>query len=460
MITRASLLALFLAIGSVLSARQDPIGATAIVDATVIPMTSNTAVLRNHTIVIRSDRIASLGPTATTTVPTDALRIDGRGKFVIPGLADMHVHLEYFEQPDILGLFVANGVTTIRNMDGRPYILDWKKKAAAGQLAIPRIYSAGPLLDGIPPVRPDNTVVSSAAEARDQVENQAAAGYDVIKVYSGLSPDVYREILAAAAARKLPVAGHVPRTVGIDAALAGGLRSIEHLADYASAIEADASPFKGKGHWSKRYLSSPIDNARLAALAERQAKSGVWSVPTLIQPLRELLRVDEISGRLAADEVRYIPASGREQWREMATRITKRMDDADWALIADGVRHRRQVVSAFRGAGVKLAAGTDTPNPFVVPGFSLHEELSLLVDAGLSPAEALAATTREAARLMSSNDWGTVAAGQVADLVLLDANPLVQIGHTRQIDSVMLGGRLVSASDRRAMLDAIARTSR
>ena len=460
MITRASLLALFLAIGSVLSARQDSIGATAIVDATVIPMTSNTIVLSNHTVVIRGDRITSVGPTATSGVPKEARRIDGRGKFVIPGLADMHVHLEYFDQPDILGLFVANGVTTIRNMDGRPYILEWRKKAATGQLAVPRIYSAGPLLDGSPPVRPDNTVVSSPVDAREHVEKQAAAGYDFIKVYSALSPDVYREILVAAVMTQMPVAGHVPRAVGLDSALASGIRSIEHLGDYASAIEADASPFKGKGHWSKRYLSSPIDNARLAALAGRQAKSGVWSVPTLVQPLRELLRVDEINSRLAADEVRYIPASGREQWREMATRITKRMDDADWALIADGVRHRRQVVGAFRRAGVKLAAGTDTPNPFVVPGFSLHEELSLLVDAGLSPAEALAATTREAARLMSTNDWGTVAAGQAADLVLLDANPLVQIGNTRQIDSVMLRGRLVSASDCRAMLDAIARTSR
>jgi imidazolonepropionase-like amidohydrolase len=442
------------------SAEQDVARTIAIVDATVIPMTSNTTALSNHTILVSGDRISAVLPASKISVPKGALRIDGRGKFAIPGLSDMHVHLEYFDQPDILGLFVANGVTTIRNMDGRPYLLEWKKKAAAGQLTIPRIYSAGPLLDGNPPVRPDNTVVSSAAEARDQVEQQAAAGYDFIKVYSALSPEVFREILTAASAKKIPVAGHVPRAIGIDAALAGGLRSIEHLADYASAIEADTSPFKGKGHWSKRYLSAPIDNERLATLAEKHAKAGAWSVPTLIQPLRELLRADEIKNRLASDEVHYIPASGRKQWQEMATRIASRMDNEDWALVADAARNRGLVVKAFHSASVAIAAGTDTPNPFVVPGFSLHDELGLLVETGLSPGEALAASTREAARLMSSTDWGTIAAGRSADLVLLQANPLDAIANTRRVEGVMLRGRWVSGEDRRGILDAIARTSR
>jgi imidazolonepropionase-like amidohydrolase len=454
------LLPIVLAIAVAVSAEQDAARTIAIVDATVLPMTANATVLTNHTVIVRDKRISAVGPAAKTPVPPDALRIDGRGKFLTPGLADMHVHLEYFDQPDILGLFVANGVTTIRNMDGRPYLLEWKKKAAAGELTIPRIYTAGPLLDGNPPVRPDNTVVTSMAEAREQVEQQAAAGYDFIKVYSALSSEVFREILAAASSKKIPVAGHVPRAIGIDAALASGLRSIEHLADYASAIEADTSPFKGKGHWSKRYLSAPIDSERLATLAEKHAKAGTWSVPTLIQPLRELLRADEIKNRLASDEVHYIPASGRNQWQEMATRIASRMDSEDWALVADAARNRGQVVKAFHNGGVAIASGTDTPNLFVVPGFSLHDELGLLVEAGLSPADALAASTREAARLVSSTDWGTIAAGRSADLVLLQGNPLDAIANTRRIEGVMLGGRWVSGEDRRAILEAIARTNR
>jgi imidazolonepropionase-like amidohydrolase len=439
------------AIGALTAQRKSTV---AIIGATVIPMTRGAAALPNQTVIVSGDRIIAVGAAANTTAPAGALRIEGSGKFVIPGLADMHVHLEYFEQPDILGLFVANGVTTVRNMDGRPYILDWKRKIASGELSGPRIYTAGPLLDGNPPVRPDNTVVGTGAEATSAVAAQAAAGYDFVKIYSALGLDAYQGIVAEARARKLPISGHVPRAVGLDRLLTDGVRSIEHLADYAAAIEADASPFKGKWHWSKRYLSTPIDPTRLRALAERHAKAGVWSVPTLIQPVRELLRDEEIATRLASEEVSYIPADGRGQWESMARRVASRIDEEEWKLVAAGATNRLQVVAAFHAAGVPLLVGTDTPNPFVVPGFSLHDELALAVRAGLPPLDALAASTREAARFVAG-DWGTIEPGKAADLVVLDANPLDAIEHTRKISGILVKGKWLSANDRARLLGTL-----
>jgi imidazolonepropionase-like amidohydrolase len=246
----------------------------AIVHAAVIPMSGDARVLRDHTVVVLNGRVVALGPSASTRVPAGVREIDGRGKFVMPGLADMHVHLEYFDDPAILELFTVNGVTTVRNMDGRPYLLDWKRRIAAGTLRGPRLYTAGPLLDGSPPVRPDNTVVTSAAEARAAVESQAREGYDFIKIYTALSREAYQAIVETARAQKIAVSGHVPRSVGLDDAIAARQRSIEHLADFASAIQAGTVP-----GWARRYLSMPVDPARIAAVASQLAKAEVLGGP-------------------------------------------------------------------------------------------------------------------------------------------------------------------------------------
>jgi imidazolonepropionase-like amidohydrolase len=432
------------------SARQGGAASIAITHAAVVPMTRDALVLPDHTVVVANGRIVVIGPSNSTPVPAGARQIDGRGKFLIPGLADMHVHLEYFDEPAILGLFTANGVTTVRNMDGRPYLLDWKRRIAAGTLPGPRLYTAGPLLDGSPPVRPDNMVVATAAEARAAVESQIRDGYDFIKVYSALSQDAYQAIVDTARAQNIAVSGHVPRSVGLDGALGARQRSIEHLADFASAIQAVAVP-----GWARRYLSMPVDPGKIATLAEQLVKAEVWSVPTMVQPEREVLRSDEITKRLASDELRYIPADGRQLWERQVRGGASRMDEDDWKLIAAGRAHRLMVVKAFQAAGVHMLAGTDTPNPFVVPGFSLHDELALLVEAGLSPAAALASATREAARYIGASDWGTIHKDAAADLLLLDANPLENITHTKRIAGVAVNGRWIGPDDRAAMLQRL-----
>lgn len=418
---------------------------TAFIGVRVLTMAEAEERLMDQTVLVRGDRIVEIGPADEIDVPEDALRIDGAGKFLLPGLADMHVHLEYFEDPAVLWLFLANGVTTVRNMDGRPYLLEWKKQIARSELPGPTIHTAGPLLDGDPPLRPDNTVVRDAPEARTAVAEQAAAGYDFIKVYTNLSSDAYRAILAAAEEHDLPVAGHVPRGVELPDALRSGQVAIEHLGDHAEAVEADDSPFADGWHWSKRFLAMPFDPDKARKIAEFQAERGVWSVPTLVQADRELAPADAVRAWLEAPEMAYVDSRGRQFWVEQSERFASRMDAEDWALVAQGRQHRLDLTRTLHQAGVSLLVGTDTPNPFVVPGFAIHEELKNFVAAGLTPAAALAAATREAALFLGeSEEWGTVEPGKRADLLLLDADPLAEIENTRQLAGVMVRGRWLS----------------
>ena len=400
-------------------------GEIAFVGVTVIPMSEDSAVLHGQTVLVRGERIAAVGPSDEVDVPEGVREIDGSNKFLIPGLADMHVHLEYFPDPDVLKLFLANGVTTVRNMDGRNYILGWKERTSTGELLGPTIYTAGPLLDGDPPILPDNTVVTNAADAREVVVEQASAGYDFIKAYSNLSPEVYRAILATAREAGLPVVGHVPKRVDLDEALDGGQLAIEHLADFSDWIEADESPFHGRWHWSKLFLAMPVDTAKLTAAAVRTARTEVWIVPTMVQAQRAVAAPGLVRQWLDGPELKHVSNEMRADWEERLQGTADRMDDADWALVAQGQANRERLVSALHEAGAKMLIGTDTPNPFVVPGFSLLSELENFVSAGLSPAEALATATRGAAEFFGEpQDWGTVESGSRADLVLLRSNPL------------------------------------
>lgn len=434
---------------------------TAFVGVTLLPMTPSTAHLADHTVIVTGDRITRIGPRASTPIPEGARSIDGTGKYLMPGLADMHVHLEYTEDPAILRMFLANGVTTVRNMDGRPFIVEWKKRIAAGALLGPAIHTAGPLLDGDPPLRPDNTVVRTAEAARAAVLAQQAAGYDFIKVYTNLSADAYRAVLATARERGLKVAGHVPRTITWDEALTGGQATFEHLSDYDDVLEADDSPSRGRYTWFKRFLGMPLDAVKIAAVAQRQAKASTWTVPTLVQADREIARPAQVQGWLASPEMSLIPAEARAFWQQQVGRSTARMGEDDWALMTKGQANRLEVVRALHKAGVHLLAGTDTPNPFVVPGFSLPDELVNFTTAGLTPLEALATSTREAARFLGQLDeWGTVETGKRSDLVLLDADPLKDIANVRAISGVMVRGRWLPAADLKAALTTLAWTSK
>ena len=425
----------------------------AFVGVTVIPMTAPGLVLSDHTVVIRGGRIAEVGPQSAVAVPAGAQRIDGTGRYLIPGLADLHVHLEYFDDPAVLRLFLEHGVTTVRNMDGRPYLLEWRDRIAAGELAGPTIVTAGPLLDGDPPLRDDNTVVHDAAEGRRIVAEQHAAGYDFVKVYTNLSPEAYRAILAAAREHGMPVAGHVPRGVRLEEALEAGMASIEHLDGYDDLIEADDSPFRNRWHWSKRYLAMPADAAKMRSAAERTAASGVWNVPTLVEK-EKVAPLAEMSGWLGRPEIQRLPQLFRDAWDPAGwdpqrRGAFERMDAEDFALLAVGRRQRLALVKALHDAGAGLLVGSDTPNPFVVPGLAALEEIRLFGEAGLTPYQALAAATREAARFLhQEKEFGTIAPGRRADLLLLSANPLEDLTHLERQVGVMVRGRWLDSSER------------
>ncbi|HEY7447825.1 MAG TPA: amidohydrolase family protein [Vicinamibacterales bacterium] len=441
--------------GSVLTQPSAQTATTAFVGVTVVGMTRSAESVPNQTVIVQQGQIQAVGARTEVAVPDNAVRIDGAGKYLMPGLADMHVHLEYFDDPSLLKLFVINGVTTVRNMDGRPRILEWKKQIEDGTLIGPAIYTAGPLLDGDPPVRSDNTVVRNAAEARAAVLDQKEAGYDFIKVYTNLSGEAYEAVVATAWEQDLPVAGHVPTAVGLKRAMSGQA-SIEHLGDYADAVEADDSPFRNRNQWFKRFLGMPMDRTKAAVLGKEQARQGAWTVPTLVQADRELAPADQIRQWTSAPEMASIPANIRSAWEEQTRRATARMDQEDWRRVALGRQHRLLLVGAFHESGAQLLTGSDTPNPFVIPGFSLRDELKNFVEAGLTAWEALAASTRDAARFADQLDGrGTVEPGQRADLLLLDANPLEDVTNVGKLAGVMARGRWFPREELTQMVDAL-----
>ena len=403
-------------------------------------------VIPDQTVLVEGDRITAVGPRGEVHVPSDARVIQGSGRYLVPALADMHVHLEYFEDPVILRQLVAQGITLVRNMDGRPYILDWRDRTASGVLLGPRIVTAGPILDGDPPLRDDNIALGSAEAARDAVRRQGNAGYDFVKVYTNLGRDAYYAVIDEARARRLPVAGHVPRGLGAQEVMTAGQGSIEHLDGYDELVEADDSPYHGRWHWSKLYLAMPFDAVRAEAAARATAAAGTWNVPTLIVN-EKLAPLSTVRLWLEDPVLAYVPADVRAAWApegrdpyQLAT--VERMEAEDWALLAKGRSNRLAVVRALNQAGAGLLAGSDTPNPFVVPGVALHEELVLMQEAGLTPYEALSTATRNGAAFLGETDeWGIVAPGARADLLLLAANPLEDVANTRRIEGIVLRGR-------------------
>ena len=413
----------------------------AFVGVGVLSMAGEVAAVPDQTVLVSGGAVVRVGSREDVDVPDTFAVVDGAGKYLMPGLADMHVHLEYGDDPRVLDLFLANGVTTVRNMDGRPYILAWRDRIARGEMRGPTIHTAGPILDGDPPLRDDNLAIGSAEDARRAVRDQAAAGYDFVKVYTNLSGAAYAAVIETAVDNGLPVAGHVPRGVAVEDMLVSGVRSIEHISELGDLVEAEDSPFRDGWHWSKLYLGMPVASDKVTDAAARLADSGVCVVPTMAQADRAIAPRATVDAWLAAPEMAYVDAAGRDFWESLATRQVDRMDAGDWALVEAGRSNRLRFVSALQDAGACLLAGTDTPNPFVVPGFSLHDELANFEAAGFDRGRVLALATRGAARFLEADsEVGTLEVGKRADLILLDANPLESLDALRSPAGVMVRG--------------------
>ena len=436
--------------------------ALALTHVTVIDATGAPA-KPNMNVVIVNGHIAAMGE--RVHIPEDAQIIDATGKFLIPGLWDMHVH---WGDTDYLPLFLANGVTGIRIMWGSPINYEWRKQSAAGELLAPHLVIASPIIDGPNPFWPGSISVSTEAQARAAVDQAKQRGADFVKILSFLPREEYFAIADEAKKQSISFAGHVPIAVTAEEASNAGQKSFEHLlgilpacstrsAELAEAARADLiddlaaeRPAFWGAHTkaSRQLLLDSYSPEKAAALFAILKKNGTWQCPTLTL-LRVTAFAEDPSSFTNDPRLKYIPPRMKTGWNPPGIA----QDYGDSAFAAKEFQKDLEVVGAMQKAGVGILAGTDTSNPYCMPGFSLHDELGLLVKAGLTPMEALQTATLNPARFSGSEkDSGTIETGKVADLVLLDANPLDDIANTKKINSVIYGGKLFPRAELDHML--------
>jgi imidazolonepropionase-like amidohydrolase len=387
------------------------VAARAIVGADVLTMDGR-GLLRNQTILIRDGRIAALGPADSVVYdPREVERIDGAGRFVMPGLVDAHVHLRESTE-EALVRYLRAGVTTVRDMNGRPFLLDWRRRIERGELAGPTLYVASPALGNLSSPREGYPTPRTEEEGRAAVRRFQAAGYDWIKVYSFLPTAGFAGIVEEAGRRGMPVGGHVPVAVGAGV-FDSGIRSIEHLTEYAGLSLVDAEREEADRDLRTVFHAGTLDSRKLDSLIHETVRAGVWNVPTLVWfdrnlPTRRVL----------------------EAWRHPELR-------------AQGAFNRRLILRRLHDAGARIAVGTDSDGlgEHLSP-FAILAELQAMTEAGFSRREALEAATVGGAGLLGGlADFGTVTVGKRADLLVLFCDPREDLTCLADIDLVVARGR-------------------
>jgi tetratricopeptide (TPR) repeat protein len=403
------------------------------VHASVVPMDAD-RVLADQTVVVSGGRIREVGPSERVPRPPGALVIDAAGRYLSPGLADMHVHLY---TPQELALYLVNGVTTVFNLDGRPQHLAWRREIAAGKREGPAIYSAGPTFN-----RP-----RSPGEAVAEVDRQAAAGYDAIKIYNQVSAAEYPALTAEVKRRGLVLVGHVPREPGFAATLAAG-QSIAHAEEYVyTFFNDDPDPANEVVH--------PLDTMKIPQAVEMTKKADVFVIATLVAFHNIVRQATDVKAYLRDPNLSYLPPGMRDQLEPARNTYANRFAPERVPGLAVSYEFQRQLVKALHRGGVPILAGTDA-EWLGVPGFSLIEEVENFQDLGFTPYEALRTATVDAARLLRrEGEFGKVAVGMRADLVLTEANPLEDVRNLRSIDGVMANGRWIPDAESRRRLAAI-----
>lgn len=444
---RLSLLCLALAVSA-------PVGAQvhAFVDVTVIPMTTAQS-LPNHTVVVRDGRIVAVGPTTRVAIPRNATRIDGRGKYLVPGLAEMHAHVPpQTTQPDLLAdimfLYVANGVTTIRGMLGAPYQLALREQLRRGEVLGPRFYVGAPSING-------NTAPNPETGAR-LVREHRAAGYDLVKIHPGPSRATYDAVIAAGRDVGITFGGHVPADVGLAHAIASAQGTIDHLDGYIEEAAGGVGGVPMQAAWHA------ADTAMLRDWARRTREAGLFVVPTQFL-WQNLMYPPDPDSATARPEMRYVPTPWVTGWANQARgRIAQNAQQGVTRADAEVLFAKRNLLlKALADEGGTVLMGTDSPQMFNVPGFALHRELAVMAEAGMTPYQILQSGTVNVAEyvrriLGQEAAFGTIAVGQEADLVLLDANPLASIANLARRSGVMVRGRWVPQAELDAGLARLA----
>jgi tetratricopeptide (TPR) repeat protein len=405
---------------------------TAFVHANVVPMDSD-RVLRDQTVVVSGGRIAAVGPAAQTAVPKGAKVVDALGGYLSPGLADMHVHVY---TPQELTLYVVNGVTTVFNLNGRPQYLEWRRRIADGRLLGPAIYSTGPTFD-----RPRST--EAAVEDVDKI---AAAGYDGIKIYNQVGAAEYPALTAEARKKGLVLVGHVAREPGFAATLAAG-QSIAHAEEYVYTFFHDDP--------SRNEVVHPLDTARIPKAVSMTREAGISVIPTLVAFRNIVRQATDVRKYLKDPNLAYMAPSMREKLEPARNTYANRFDPELIPGLAVSYEFQRQLVKALHEGGVPILAGTDA-SWLGVPGFCLLEELEIFQELGFTPYDAIKTATLGPARLLGKqSEFGTIAAGKRADLILSRENPLEDVRRLREPAGVMVAGRWIPQEERRRLLQGI-----
>ena len=409
------------------SAQERPV---AFVNVNVVPM-DRERVLTDQTVVVENGKITAVGPAARTTVPANALRVDGRGKYLTPGIAEMHGHVPQanpnavLTPENVLFLYIAGGATTVRGMQGHPSQLQLRQRVESGEIIGPRLYLSAPPLSG------NNT--PDAATAEQRVREAKQVGYDHLKVHENLSKPVYDAIVKTAREVGLEWGGHVSVHVGVRGAIAAKQSTIDHLDDYVEGLEGDES--------------------KIAELVRLTKDAGIANVPTM--PLWEVLRgLHDPATMNNRPELRYMPPQTRQNWN---TQVAGMHAQADKAAAQKEITLRNRILKALSDAGATILLGSDAPQLYSVPGFSLQREMETMVAAGMTPYQVLASGTVNVARFhKNESETGTVAVGRRADLLLVDGNPLQDIRNMSRKSGVMVKGRWLPWSEIQQRLDQIA----
>ena len=429
-------LVMFAALAAYPSAQPQPGAVTVFTNVAVLPM-DRAGLLRDQSVVVRNGRIEQIGAGTAIKVPQGAVTVDGRGKFLMPALAEMHAHIPAGGDPDseverVLLLYAANGLGTIRGMLGDPRHLTYRDRVAKGEVVGPRIYTSGPSMNGKTAATPE------AAQAA--VIAQKAAGYDLLKIHPGVPRAAFDALDAKADELGIPYGGHVPLEVGLHRALEAKYRSIDHVDGYVEALSQNPT----KSQFFGANLINEVDESKIPALVKATRAAGTWIVPT--QVLFDSLFSDEDPEVMAKwPEMTHVSPGVLAKWIGQKKSLHSQFPAADRQKF---LALRRRLLKALFDGGVPIALGSDAPQWWNVPGFSAHRELKSMVLAGLTPFQALQTGTINVARYFGTeSSTGSVATGKRADLVLLDANPLDDISNTQRIAGVMLNGTWMSRAE-------------
>jgi len=439
--------------------------ALAITHVTVIDV-ENGAAQPDMTVVIDGNTIRRIAKSGSVRIPRSATVIDGRGKFLIPGLWDMHVH--FTEVDRTFPMFIANGVTGVRNVGGDlQQLLRWRAAVDSGQLLGPQIVTCGPIVDGPEPAAHGPVVIAgNQQQGKAVVDKLKQEGADCIKVYDRLPREAYFAIIDEARRKQIPVVGHVPLALTSEEAANAGQRSIEHLGNIlesasslgARLFDQDGGPVKDPSEFPRRLAArgermlATYDTTKAAQIFAAFVKNKTWQVPTL-ETKWTLTFFDDLNQR-GDERLKYIPAAER-QWWTPEKNFFARYRTPEYIVYRKKLFEKElQLVRDMRRAGVEFMTGTDLSGAYIFAGFSLHHEMELLVTAGLTPLEALQAATLNPAKFLGQDKIaGTVSPGKRADLVLLEANPVKDIRNTKRINAVILNGQYLSKEKLKTLLD-------